>query len=206
MKLPVLSFQNWQSTSDIDVNEDIFNCPFNEGLVHQVVVSYQAAGRMGTVAQKSRAQVSGGGKKPWRQKGTGRARAGTTRGPIWRGGGVTFARDQRDYEKKVNKKVYRKAIFCMLSELNRQGRLIIVDEIDMPSAKTKDFVKHMSQQFDNTALLLDSDPTDAMFLSSRNRNDYEVMDVLGMNLPVLLNFEKVVVSQAAVKKIEEMYS
>src|SRR3989338_9862507 len=126
--------------SEVELSPEIFGCEYNEGLVHQLVTAHMAAGRQGSKAQKTRAEVRGGGAKPWKQKGTGRARAGTTRGPLWRSGGVTFAAKPRDYTQKINKKMYRKGIKVILSELVRKNRFLLVDDISLSQPKTKELV------------------------------------------------------------------
>ncbi len=185
------------------MSEVAFGKDFNEPLVHQVVVAYMAAGRQGSKAQKTRSEVSGGGKKPWRQKGTGRARAGTIRSPIWRGGGVTFAAKPRDYEQKVNRKMYRGALQCIFSELVRQERLVVVDDFKVETPKTKALLEKL-KALDLTNVLIVADEVDEnLFLSARNLPHVDVRDAAGIDPVSLIAFEKVLVTVPALKKLEE---
>ena len=190
------------STTPCEVSEAIFARQFNETLVHQVVVAFMAGGRQGTKAQKTRAQVRGGGRKPWKQKGTGRARAGTIRSPLWRGGGRVFAATPRSFEQKVNRKMYRAAMQCILSELVRQDRLIVVDEFKIDQAKTKDLCKKLaSLNLANVLILTDSvDP--ALYLSSRNLYRVDVVDVEALDPVSLISHDKVVATASALKRLE----
>lgn len=187
----------------VEVSDLAFGKEFNETLVHQVVTAYMAAGRQGTKAQKNRSAVSGGGAKPWRQKGTGRARAGTSRSPIWRAGGVTFAAQPRDYSQKVNKKMYRAAMRCIFSELVRQERLVVVEEFAVESPKTKQFVAKLNELELTNALLITEEVEQNLFLASRNVPHVDVRDAAGLDPVSLVGFEKVLVTVAALKKIEE---
>jgi large subunit ribosomal protein L4 len=187
----------------VEVSELSFGKEFNEALVHQVVVAYQAAGRQGTKAQKNRSAVSGGGAKPWKQKGSGRARAGTSRSPIWRSGGVTFAAQPRSYEQKVNKKMYRAAMRCIVSELARQERLLVVEKIGLEAPKTKSLVQYLSQYDIAEALIITEEVDVNLYLASRNLHKVGVVDVQGVNPLALVAFDKVVVTVEALKKIEE---
>lgn len=185
------------------MSEVAFGKDFNEPLVHQVVVAYMAAGRQGSKAQKTRSEVSGGGKKPWRQKGTGRARAGTIRSPIWRSGGVAFAAKPRDYEQKVNRKMYRGALQCIFSELVRQDRLVVVDEFALETPKTKALLEKL-KALDLTNVLIVADEVDEnLFLSARNLPRVDVRDAAGIDPVSLIAFEKVLVTVPALKKLEE---
>lgn len=196
---------NGSANAKVAVSDATFSREFNEALVHQVVTAYMAAGRQGTRAQKTRAEVSGGGKKPWRQKGSGRARAGTTRGPIWRKGGVTFAAKPQDYEQKVNRKMYRAAIQVILSELVRQNRLVVVENMVVESPKTKAFSEKLKAQGLLDSTLIVSDEVDQnLYLAARNLPHVDVRDVAGMDPVSLVGYEKVVVTVSALKKIEEM--
>lgn len=187
----------------IAVSEDVFARDFNEGLVHQAVVAYMAAGRAGTKAQKNRSDVSGGGVKPFRQKGTGRARAGSTRSPLWRSGGATFAARPRNFEQKLNKKMYRAAMRSIFSELVRQDRLVVVNGFDVAEAKTKAMISRLKDYGTNDVLLV-SDVDDVnVLLASRNIPYCEVANVSGLNPVSLVGHEKVVVTAAAVEKIQE---
>jgi large subunit ribosomal protein L4 len=188
----------------IKVSEVAFGREFNESLVHQVVVAYMAAARAGTRAQKNRSAVSGGGKKPWRQKGTGRARAGTIRSPLWRKGGVTFAAQPQDYTQKVNRKMYRGAIQSILSELVRQERLIVVEEFTVSAPKTKELVGKLKDLDAKEALIVTEEVDENLFLASRNLHKVDVLDVQAIDPVSLIGFDKVVMTVAAVKKVEEM--
>ncbi|WP_339783282.1 50S ribosomal protein L4 [uncultured Marinobacter sp.] len=192
------------SGKEITVSEAAFAKDFNEALVHQVVVAYMAAGRQGTKAQKTRSEVSGGGKKPWRQKGTGRARAGTIRSPIWRSGGVTFAAKPRGFEQKVNRKMYRAAMRSIFSELVRQERLVVVDDFVIDAPKTKAFIAKLSDLGVSNALILSESLEQNLHLASRNVPHVDVRDVAGLDPVSLVAHEKVVVTVPALKKIEEM--
>ena len=187
----------------VEVSDLAFGKEFNETLVHQVVTAYLAGGRQGTKAQKNRSAVSGGGAKPWRQKGTGRARAGTSRSPIWRAGGVTFAAQPRDYSQKVNKKMYRAALRCIFSELVRQERLVVVEEFAVESPKTKQFVAKLNELELDNALLITEDVEQNLYLASRNVPHVDIRDAAGVDPVSLVGFDKVLVTVAALKKIEE---
>lgn len=191
------------SKGTVSVSEITFGKEFNQDLVHQAVVAYMAAGRQGSKAQKNRAAVSGGGKKPWRQKGTGRARAGTIRSPIWRSGGVTFAASPRSFEQKLNKKMYRAAMRCIFSELARQERLIVVEEFDLDAPKTKSLVGKLDAFDLSDVLIVSESVSENLYLASRNLHKVDVRDVQGLDPVSLIRFEKVVVTVSALKKIEE---
>ena len=188
----------------LEVSETTFGREFNEALVHQVVVAYAAGARAGTRAQKTRSEVSGGGAKPWRQKGTGRARAGTTRGPIWRSGGVTFAAKPQDHSQKVNRKMYRGAIASILSELVRQERLIVVENFAVETPKTKELVAKLNGLELKDVLIVTPEVDENLFLSARNLYKVDVRDVAGIDPVSLVGFEKVLMTAAAVKQLEEM--
>ena len=187
----------------LKLNEEVFAYGYNEGLIHQAVVAYMNNARSGNSAQKTRSEVSGGGKKPWNQKGTGRARAGTIRSPIWRSGGVTFASKKRDYSQKINKKMYKRAIRSIISELCRTGNLIVVSDFQCESKKTKDFLTKMSQLDINNALIIMNEVGENEYFGSRNLIDFDICDVTTLDPVSLLKFEKVLVTEAAIKKIEE---
>jgi len=187
----------------LTVNEVVFGREFNEGLVHQAVVAYMAAGRSGTKAQKNRSDVSGGGQKPFRQKGTGRARAGTTRGPLWRTGGVTFAARPRSFEQKLNKKMYRAAMRAILSELVRQERFVIVDSLSLEDSKTKLMVAKLKDYGTNDVLLVSEVADVNVLLAARNIPYCEVTSVADLNPVSLVGHEKVVMTRSAVEKIQE---
>lgn len=195
---------NIASGGTVTVSEVAFGKEFNEPLVHQVVTAYMAAGRQGSKAQKSRSEVSGGGKKPWRQKGTGRARAGTIRSPLWRSGGVTFAAKPRDFEQKVNRKMYRGAMRCILSELVRQDRLIVVDALDVAEPKTKLLVAKLQELGAQNALIIAGEISENLYLAARNLPKVDVCDVQAADPVSLIAHEKVVVTVDALKKIEEL--
>lgn len=188
----------------LNVSEVAFGREFNQDLVHQAVVAYMAGSRQGTKAQLTRAEVSGGGKKPWRQKGTGRARAGTIRSPIWRSGGVTFAAKPRNHEQKLNKKMYRAALQCILSELNRQDRLVVVESFDVDAPKTKSLVQKLAQYDLSEALIVTEEMSENLFLASRNLHKVDVRDVQGVDPVSLIRFDKVIVTVPALKKFEEI--
>jgi large subunit ribosomal protein L4 len=192
------------ATGALEVSEATFGLEFNEALVHQVVVAYAAGARQGTRAQKTRSEVSGGGAKPWRQKGTGRARAGTTRGPIWRTGGVTFAAKPQDHSQKVNRKMYRGAIKSILSELVRQDRLVVVNDFTVETPKTKELVAKLSGLELKDVLIVTPEVDENLFLSARNLYKVDVRDVDGIDPVSLVGFAKVLMTATAVKQIEEM--
>ncbi len=188
----------------LTVSETTFGREFNEALVHQVVVAYAAGARQGTRAQKTRSDVSGGGAKPFRQKGTGRARAGTIRSPIWRSGGVTFAARPQDHSQKVNRKMYRGAIKSILSELVRQERLVVVDNFSVEAPKTKALITKLKELELTEALIITAEVDENLFLASRNLYKVDVRDAAGIDPVSLIAFDKVVMTAAAVKQIEEM--
>ncbi len=202
MELKIVSPAGAKGT--VNVSEVAFGREFNQDLVHQAVVAYMAGARQGTKAQLTRAEVSGGGKKPWRQKGTGRARAGTIRSPIWRGGGATFAAKPRDHEQKLNKKMYRAALQCILSELNRQERLIVVESFDIEAPKTKALVQKLAQYNLTDVLIVTEEISENLFLASRNLYKVGVSDAQGVDPVSLIGFDKVVVTVPALKKFEEI--
>ena len=191
------------SKNKVSVSDDAFAASFNEPLVHQLVVSYMASGRAGSKAQKTRSQVSGGGAKPWRQKGTGRARAGTIRSPIWRSGGVTFAATPRDFTKKLNKKMYRVGMRSLVSELVRQDRLILIDKLGVTEPRTKQMQARLAELGIDDALLLTDGLDSAVYLAARNIPNIQVMDISIVDPVSLLQQEKVVIDEAALKKLEE---
>ncbi len=190
----------------ISLSDESFGREYNEPLVHQTVVTYMAGARQGTVKQKNRSEVRGGGRKPWRQKGTGRARAGTIRSPIWRSGGLAFAARPQDYSKKLNRKMYRGAMQCILSELIRQNRLLVVNEFTIETHKTKDLVTKL-KSFDLENVLIVSDQVEQnLYLAARNLHKVDVLDVSGLDPVSLIGFEKVLITVPALKKLEEMLS
>jgi large subunit ribosomal protein L4 len=200
MKIELLSSTKNQ---DINISDSAFSKDFNESLVHQAVVSFMAGGRQGTSKQKTRSEVRGGGKKPFRQKGTGRARAGTIRSPLWRGGGVAFAATPRDYSKKINKKMYRAAIRSIFSELLRQGRLVAIEKPVLDKPKTKE-IASLLNEFSLSKVLIIIDELDMnLYLSTRNIPNVDVITVREINPINLLKANKVAVTADAFKQIEE---
>lgn len=192
-----------QGGAKISVSENAFGREFNEALIHQVVVAYMAGGRAGTKAQKSRSEVSGGGVKPWRQKGTGRARAGSIRSPLWRSGGVAFAAKPRSFEQKVNKKMYRGAMRSILSELARQDRLVVVESFDVANPKTKELVGKLTALGLDDVLIVCSEVSESLYLASRNLPKVDVRDPIGLDPVSLLRHEKVLMTVDAVRRVEE---
>ena len=190
------------SGSAVELSEVAFGREFNEALVHQVVTAYLAGGRQGTRAQKSRADVSGGGKKPFRQKGPGRARAGSTRSPIWVGGGKTFAARPQDWSQKVNRKMYRGAMQCILAELVRQDRLVLVEEFAIAAPKTKELLAKLGDLNAARALIVTEAVDENLYLAARNLPHVDVVDATAIDPVSLIAFDKVVMSVAAAKKIE----
>src|SRR5580700_2827982 len=189
--------------STLQVSEVAFGGKFNEALVHQVLTAYRAAGRAGTKAQKSRAEVRGGGRKPWAQKGTGQARVGSSRSPIWVGGGRTFAAKPRDFTQKVNKKAYRVAIRSMLSELARQDRIVVTDAIQLEAAKTRLLANQLKSWSLEKVLIIVEATDEKLYLASRNLPYVEVLEVTALNPLALASYDKVLMTVAAVKRIEE---
>jgi large subunit ribosomal protein L4 len=192
-----------EGAKNVTVSDQIFGCEYSEGIVHQVVTAYLAGGRQGSKAQKSRSEVSGGGIKPWAQKGTGRARAGSIRSPIWVGGGRTFAAKPRDFQQKVNKKVYKRAMRVILSQLARDGRLLVVDEFSMSVPKTKEMIAKLESLSLSNALILIAEADKNVMLSARNIPHVMVLEAMRINPVDLIAFEKVVVTAEALKMIEE---
>ena len=195
-----------QGSGSVDVAEAAFGADFNEALVHQVVTAYLAGGRAGTKAQKNRAAVRGGGTKPWRQTGTGRARAGTIRSPIWVGGGRAFAAQPRNYDQKVNKKMYRAALRSVFSELVRQDRLVVVKELELEAPKTKLLVGKLNELDLDSVLILNEGFDEKLFLAARNLQNVGICDASSIDPVVLIRFDKVLVTLPALKLIEERLS
>ncbi len=195
-----------KSGAAVTVSDDVFGAPYNETLVHQVVNAYMAGARSGNSSQKTRSDVRGGGAKPWRQKGTGRARAGTIRSPIWRGGGATFASSKRDYTQKVNRKMYRVAMRSVFSELVRSGRLNVVDSIPVSAPKSKELRVALKDWEVTDALIIDSGVNDNLHLAGRNFPGISTLDVDGINPWIMLRHKSVIVTSEALKKIEERLS
>lgn len=204
MELSIAKPGNGASAGTVQVSDAAFAREFNEDLVHQVVTAYLAGARQGTRAQKTRSEVRGGGKKPWRQKGTGRARAGTIRSPIWRGGGVSFAAKPQDHSQKVNRKMYRAALCSIFSELARQDRLIVVEDLALEQPKTKLLVKALGEYGLSGALIVTEEVTGNLYLAARNIAAVDVRDVSGIDPVSLIGYEKVVITVPALKKFEEL--
>ncbi len=195
-----------KTSKSLSVSDVAFAKEYNEGLIHQVVVAYLAGARQGTRAQKNRADVRGGGKKPWRQKGTGRARAGTIRSPIWRGGGVTFASKSKDFSVKINRKMYRAAMRSIFSELARQQRLLVVEDINVESPKTKLLLEKLNQYNVDNVLIVSESIDENLYLASRNLFQVNVSDVHAVDPVSLIAHDNVMMTVEAVKKFEEMLS
>ncbi len=191
------------TNTHLEVSDLIFACDYNEGLVHQAVVTYMNNARSGNSAQKTRSEVRGGGRKPWNQKGTGRARAGTIRSPLWRSGGVTFAAKKRDYRQKFNKKMYKGAIRSIIAELYRTERLTIVSDFQCETLKTKEFLKKMQDYHLTNAMIIMQEVGEYEYLASRNLIDYSVCDVQSIDPVSLLQYEHVLITVDAIKKLEE---
>ncbi|MGQ4002067.1 50S ribosomal protein L4 [Francisellaceae bacterium CB299] len=194
-----------KEAGSVDVADAIFATDYNESLIHQVVVAYMAGARQGTKAQKTRSEVSGGGAKPWRQKGTGRARAGTIRSPIFRKGGVTFAAKPKSYKQKVNRQMYSGAVKSILSELVRSGRMTVVEELKLETPKTKEFKALVNAMGIKDVLFIAAveEFTENLYLSSRNLKNVAVCDSMDVNPVSLMCFENIVVTKKAIKEIEE---
>lgn len=206
MELNLVAPGNNAGAGTVSVSDDTFGREFNEALVHQAVVTYLAGARQGTVQQKTRSDVAGGGRKPFRQKGSGRARAGTTRSPIWRSGGVTFAARPQDHSKKLNRKMYRGAMRSILSELLRQDRLVVVEQFTLESHKTKDLAAKLKEFALDNVLIVAEEVAENLYLAARNLRHVEVLDVAGLDPVSLIGFEKVLMTVPALKKVEEMLS
>lgn len=203
MELKLTTATGRASKNGVELSENTFGREFNENLIHQVVTAYMAGARSGTKAQKNRSAVSGGGAKPWRQKGTGRARAGTIRSPLWRGGGKTFAATPRDYTQKVNRKMYSGAMRAILSELVRQERLVVVDKFALDEPKTKMAAEKLKSMGLGSALIVAEEIDDNLYLATRNLKHVEVRAADKIDPVSLIRFEKVLMTVAALKKVEE---
>lgn len=201
MKLPVHG-----GDAAVEVSAEKFGAPFNEALVHQVLTAYRAAGRSGTKAQKTRAEVRGGGKKPWKQKGSGQARAGTTRGPIWVGGGRAFAAKPRDFAQKVNRKMYRAALRSIVSELVREERLVVVGDFALQQPKTRELAGKLRELGVNNALILVDQHDEKLLLAARNIPNVDVLTAKEIDPLSLARFQKVLATPAAVSALEERLS
>jgi len=202
MDLNIVDSKGTSSGSSVEGSDAVFGAEYNESLIHQVVTAYQAAARSGTRAQKTRSDVRGGGIKPWRQKGTGRARAGTSRSPIWRSGGVTFAARPQNYEQKVNRKMYRAAMRSILSELYRQDRLMIVDDFNLEAPKTKLLVGKLSDMSAKDVLIITDIANENLELAARNLYHVDVRDSSQVDPMSLVAFDKTIITSTALKAIE----
>jgi large subunit ribosomal protein L4 len=187
----------------VEVSDVAFAREYNEALVHQVVTSYLAGARQGSRAQKTRSEVAGGGRKPWKQKGSGRARAGTIRSPLWRSGGVTFAAKPQDHSQKVNKKMYRAAMRTIWSELVRQDRLVVVEDLKLEAPKTKLFIAKMAELNVENALIVSHELDNNLFLAARNIPNVDVRDAASIDPVSLIAYDKVLVTVGALKQVEE---
>jgi large subunit ribosomal protein L4 len=190
----------------VEVSDSVFGVDYNEPLVHQVVTAYLAGGRAGTKAQKSRSAVSGGGAKPYRQKGTGRARAGTSRSPLWRSGGTTFAAEPRSYAQKVNRKMYRGAVRAILSELARLNRLVVLSEWQLAAPKTKEVAAKLRELSVSSAVVVVEGFDDPIFLAARNLPNVDVATAASVDPVSLVGFEHVVCTEAALRRLEERFA
>ena len=204
MKVNIINAADGKAKGAVDVSDDSFGVRFNEALVHQVVTAYQAGARQGTRGQKNRSDVRGGGRKPWNQKGGGRARAGSIRSPIWRGGGKTFPAVTQDFSQKVNKKMYRAAMRAIVSELLRQERLVAVDEFKVDSIKTRGLVDKLTKLGAANALIVTESVDENLFLSARNLYRVNVCDAAAVDPVSLVGYEKIIMTVPALKRIEEM--
>jgi len=204
MELKLTTATGKASTKKVEVSEGTFDREFNEPLIHQVVTAYLAGGRSGTRGTKSRSAVSGGGAKPWRQKGTGRARSGTIRSPIWRTGGHTFALSPQDHSQKVNKKMYRSAMRSILSELLRQERLTVVDKFSVDAPKTKSLLEKLNAINFVSGVIITDSADDNLFLSARNLHNVDVLEAAEINPVSLVGSANVLITVGALQKIEEM--
>jgi large subunit ribosomal protein L4 len=203
MEIAMIDDKGEAAGRSVGVSDATFGASFNQALVHQVVTAYLSGARAGTKAQKSRAEVRGGGRKPWRQKGTGHARTGSSRNPIWRSGGVTFAAKPRDYSQKVNRKMYRSAMRSIVSELVRSDRLRVVESLSVEGIKTRDLVARLRSMGLSDVLIVADAPDENLLLSARNLHWAAVAEPEDLNPVSLLAFEHVLITEAAVKKLEE---
>jgi len=203
MEFKLIESSTGKESGEISVSASVFGVEFKESLVHQVVTAYMNTGRSGTKGQKNRAAVRGGGAKPWAQKGSGRARAGTSRSPIWVGGGRAFPGHNRDFSEKVNRKMYRGAMRSIVSELGRTGRLVIVDEFKVDSPKTKEFKAKLALINVKDALVVTEGFDEYLYLSARNLYQADVCDVASLDPVSLVGFGSIVMTQGAIKQLEE---
>ena len=203
MELAIIDDKGAAAGRNVDVSDSTFSVDYNEALIHQVVVAYMAGSRSGTKAQKTRSEVRGGGRKPWKQKGTGHARAGTIRSPIWRSGGVTFAAKPRDYSQKVNRKMYRGAMRSIVSELVRSERLRVVESLAMDEIKTQALFARLKGMGLNDVLIIDAEPDENLILSSRNLHWVAVVESSHVNPVTLMAFQQVLITESGLKSLEE---
>ena len=203
MELNLTTATGNDSKSTVELSDSVFGRDFNESLIHQVVVAYMNGARSGTKAQKTRSEVRGGGAKPWNQKGTGRARAGTIRSPIWVGGGRAFAAKPRNFEQKINRKMYRGAMSSIVSELIRQERLVLVDKFELEAPKTKDLADKLNKLNVTDVLIVTDEVSENLYLASRNLYKVGVCDIAAIDPVSLVGYEKIVMTSSAVKKLEE---
>ena len=204
MELQLHSTNQAGSTGQVTVSDAVFANDYNEPLIHQVVTAYMAGARSGTKAQKTRSDVRGGGAKPWRQKGTGRARSGTSRSPIWRGGGRAFAARPRKFDQKINRKMYRSALRSIVSELARQDRLVVVDSFAVESPKTKTVIAALTNLDAPNSLIVCSEVEENLYLSARNIPNVGIIDVAAIDPVLLVSFEKIVITQDALSELETL--
>ncbi len=195
---------NKKADGKVTVADSIFAAEYNEALIHQALTAFMTSSRAGTKAQKTRSDVRGGGRKPWKQKGTGRARSGTIRSPIWRSGGVTFAARPRDYSQKLNKKMYRGAMRSILAELVRQERLVLIDEFTVDVPKTKDMVAQLKSMDMDNVLIVTDEMTENLFLSTRNISYVDVVDTEEINPYLLIGYNRILMTRGALAKVEEL--
>ncbi len=195
----------FDTQENIEASDAVFSRSFNENLIHQLVVRYAAGARQGSKSQKTRSEVSGGGLKPWRQKGTGRARSGSTRSPIWRTGGVTFAAKPRSYEQKLNKKMFRAGIRSILSELIRQNRISVIKDFSVDSHKTKNLIDQLKLNSAERTLIIVDKISENLWLSSRNISFTNVLEASNLNPVLMVGADKVIVSSMALNQLEEIY-
>tara|TARA_Y100000766_G_scaffold280097_1_gene289363 strand:+ start:476 stop:1084 length:609 start_codon:yes stop_codon:yes gene_type:complete len=189
----------------VKLSDDCFNVDYKKTLVHQVITSYFSNGRENIASQKNRSAVRGGGKKPWRQKGTGRARAGTTRGPIWRGGGVTFATGKRNYSEKINKKMFKVAMKSIMSELMRSERVVAIDKIEPKEIKTKEVSSILKKYNLDSVLIITEKIDEKLFLSARNIKDVGIATVDYLDPPLMLSFKKILITKSAIECFEKRF-
>ncbi len=203
MEIQLQNIQSGQAEGALTISEEAFGKEYNETLVHQVVVAYLAKARSGTSAQKTRSEVRGGGCKPWRQKGTGRARAGTIRSPIWRTGGVTFASKTRNYEQKVNRKMYKAAMRSIVSKLLTEERLIVVENMSLANPKTQELVEKLSKIESKSILIIEGTLDRNLYLASRNIPNVNAIDADAIDPYSLISHQKIIVTVEALRQIEE---